>query len=203
MTTELAPVSRLIREFCRLQKLSVNSLLASRLSRWPLPTTTNRGHDRESGKPGPCCRLRGGPALPPRFPASTAAPRSLAWATALRGNGLVAAESMLLYERGEEIFSMPATTNKSAGKAATERELSPHDYLEATRQFWQPYAKHPLTREDARDMAHNLIGFFTVLREWTIAERQRERCGIARQDQPPRRLGRPRKKVSAKSKISK
>jgi hypothetical protein len=109
---------------------------------------------------------------------------------------------MLPYERGEESFSMPASTHKSAAKAATERESPPHDYLESTRQFWQPYAKHPLTREDARDMAHNLIGFFTVLREWTIAERQRERCGIARQDEPPRRRGRPRKKVSAKSEIS-
>jgi hypothetical protein len=111
-------------------------------------------------------------------------------------------KAMLPYERGEESFSMPASTHKSAGEAATEQESPPHDYLEATRHFWQPYAKHPLTREDARDMAYNLIGFFKVLREWTIAERQRERSGIPRQDEPPRRRGRPHKKVSAKGKIS-
>jgi hypothetical protein len=118
------------------------------------------------------------------------------------GNGVVATESMLPYERADESLSMSASTHKSAGKAVAERAPPPHDYLEATRQFWQRYAKHPLTREDARDMAHNLIGFFTVLREWTIAERQRERCGIARRDEPPRRRGRPRKKISAKSKTS-
>jgi hypothetical protein len=47
------------------------------------------------------------------------------------------------------------------------------DYLEVTRAFWQTRTNRLLSREDAREMAHNLLGFFTVLREWTLAERRR------------------------------
>ena len=51
------------------------------------------------------------------------------------------------------------------------------DYLEITREFWQRHTDRKLTREDAREMAHNLLGFFSVLREWTIAERERDASG--------------------------
>jgi hypothetical protein len=47
MTTDRAPISRLTRAFCGLQKLSADSLLANRLSRRPSPMTTNRRHDRD------------------------------------------------------------------------------------------------------------------------------------------------------------
>ena len=48
------------------------------------------------------------------------------------------------------------------------------DYLDATRAFWRARTDKHLTREDAREMAHDLLGFFTVLREWSIAETERK-----------------------------
>lgn len=47
MTTDRVPVSRLIRAFCGLQKLSADSSPANRLGLRPLPMTTNHGHDRD------------------------------------------------------------------------------------------------------------------------------------------------------------
>ena len=47
MTTDRAPMSRLTRAFCELQKLSADSLLVSTPSRRPLPMTTSHGHDRD------------------------------------------------------------------------------------------------------------------------------------------------------------
>lgn len=76
------------------------------------------------------------------------------------------------------------------------------DYIEATREFWQPHARRALTREDARDMAHNLIGFFSVLREWSIRDRERSRLGIApTPPAPPRKRGRPRKDAAAENQM--
>jgi hypothetical protein len=40
------------------------------------------------------------------------------------------------------------------------------DFLDQTIAVWQPYAGRPLTREDAREITHNVVGFFRVLREW-------------------------------------
>jgi hypothetical protein len=45
------------------------------------------------------------------------------------------------------------------------------DFLEQTIAVWQPYADRSLTREDAREIAHNIVGFFGVLREWAKEER--------------------------------
>ncbi len=94
---------------------------------------------------------------------------------------------------------MPARTQKAQEEAASAVEGSSRDYLETTRQFWQPYAARTLSREDAREMAHNLLGFFTVLREWTIAERERTRRGIPPLQQKPqaRKRGRPTKNPSS------
>ncbi len=52
-------------------------------------------------------------------------------------------------------------------------------------------------------MAHNLLGFFTVLREWTIAERERAKRGLLPPYQKPqgRKRGRPRKNASAERDI--
>jgi hypothetical protein len=41
------------------------------------------------------------------------------------------------------------------------------DYLDQTIKVWQPYSKRTLTREDAQEIATNVLGFFLVLREWT------------------------------------
>ena len=46
------------------------------------------------------------------------------------------------------------------------------DFLDQTIAVWQPYADHALTREDARQIAHNVVGFFSILREWAEEERR-------------------------------
>ena len=46
------------------------------------------------------------------------------------------------------------------------------DFLDQTIAVWQPYADQPLTREDAREIAHNVVGFFRVLREWAEEEKR-------------------------------
>lgn len=38
------------------------------------------------------------------------------------------------------------------------------------RQVWQPRMGRDLTDEDARQIMHNVTGFFGVLREWSRAE---------------------------------
>jgi len=39
-----------------------------------------------------------------------------------------------------------------------------------TRQVWQPRLGRNLSREDARQIAENVTGFFTILAEWARAE---------------------------------
>jgi hypothetical protein len=46
------------------------------------------------------------------------------------------------------------------------------DFLDQTIAVWQPYVDQPLTREDAREIAHNVVGFFRVLREWAEEEKR-------------------------------
>jgi hypothetical protein len=105
-----------------------------------------------------------------------------------RDNSLIVAESRSPYVRRGEHHPMPAGMQPAAEEERTVEDRPTRDYLETTRIFWQPYAERELTREDAREMAHNLIGFFTVLREWTLKERERARCGVVeRASSPPRR----------------
>ncbi len=40
-----------------------------------------------------------------------------------------------------------------------------------TRQVWQPRLGRDLTDEDARQILHNVTGFFGVLAEWSRADR--------------------------------
>ena len=40
-----------------------------------------------------------------------------------------------------------------------------------SRQVWQPRLGRDLTDEDARQIIHNVTGFFGVLAEWSRAER--------------------------------
>jgi hypothetical protein len=40
-----------------------------------------------------------------------------------------------------------------------------------TRQVWQPRLDRDLSREDARQIAENVSSFFTILAEWSRAER--------------------------------
>ena len=42
--------------------------------------------------------------------------------------------------------------------------------IERKRQVWQPRLRRNLSREDARQIAANVTGFFSVLAEWSRAE---------------------------------
>ena len=42
--------------------------------------------------------------------------------------------------------------------------------IDRTRQVWQPRLGRDLSREDARQIAENVTGFFSVLAEWAQAE---------------------------------
>jgi hypothetical protein len=42
--------------------------------------------------------------------------------------------------------------------------------IDRTRQVWQPRLGRDLTREDARQIAENVTGFFAILAEWSRAE---------------------------------
>ena len=45
------------------------------------------------------------------------------------------------------------------------------DFLDQTVAFWQPRTCRKLTREDGRQIAENVSGFFRILLEWEAAER--------------------------------
>jgi hypothetical protein len=120
-----------------------------------------------------------------------------------RDNTLIVAKSESPYEGRGERHPMPARMQATAEDKQTAEDRPTRDYLETTRAFWQPYAERELTREDAREMARNLIGFFTVLREWTHRERERARCGVVEtaSPSPRRKRGRPRTRAAAKDKM--
>jgi hypothetical protein len=42
--------------------------------------------------------------------------------------------------------------------------------IDRTRQVWQSRIRRDLTDEDARQIAENVTGFFTILAEWSRAE---------------------------------
>jgi hypothetical protein len=44
------------------------------------------------------------------------------------------------------------------------------DLFRRTRAVWQPRLGRDLSREDARQIAENMTGFFTVLAEWSCAD---------------------------------
>jgi hypothetical protein len=44
------------------------------------------------------------------------------------------------------------------------------DLIRHTREIWQPRLGRDLSREDARQIAANITGFFSVLAEWSRAE---------------------------------
>jgi hypothetical protein len=56
------------------------------------------------------------------------------------------------------------------------------DFLDQTIEVWQPYSERPLSREDAREIAHNVTGFFRLLREWAEEERTAATAGASASD---------------------
>jgi hypothetical protein len=42
--------------------------------------------------------------------------------------------------------------------------------IDWTREIWKPRLRRDLSREDARQITENVIGFFAILAEWSRAE---------------------------------
>lgn len=47
------------------------------------------------------------------------------------------------------------------------------DFIDETLAFWQPRTSRRLTREDAREIAYNVTGFFRLLHAWAQADAAR------------------------------
>ena len=45
-----------------------------------------------------------------------------------------------------------------------------HNLIDRTRQVWQPRLGRDLSREDARQIAENVTGFFSILADWSRVE---------------------------------
>ena len=57
-------------------------------------------------------------------------------------------------------------------RSSVKRSHASNDNLiDRTLAVWKPRLARDLSREDARDIAANVIGFFTILAEWSQAER--------------------------------
>lgn len=78
----------------------------------------------------------------------------------------------------------PHTCKRSKAKSAARRPgvttptyaagpppIAP-DFLDETIAVWQPHTERALTREDAREIIENMVGFFSVLQEWDESERR-------------------------------
>ncbi len=48
--------------------------------------------------------------------------------------------------------------------------------LDATLAVWQPRVDRELTREDARQIVENVVGFFDVLARWSVADVRQDRA---------------------------
>ena len=48
--------------------------------------------------------------------------------------------------------------------------------LDATLAVWQPRADRELTKEDARQIVENVVGFFDVLATWSVVDVRRDRA---------------------------
>jgi len=50
------------------------------------------------------------------------------------------------------------------------RHLANDNLIDRTREVWKPRLGRDLSREDARQMAQNVTGFFSILAEWSRAQ---------------------------------
>lgn len=65
--------------------------------------------------------------------------------------------------------------SRNARRSRSRPQEPPEDILDQTLRVWQPYAKEPLSREDAREIVANVTGFFRVLRAWAEEDKRAER----------------------------
>jgi hypothetical protein len=59
--------------------------------------------------------------------------------------------------------------------------------IDRTIALWQPRLRRDLSREDARQIAENVTGFFSILREWSSASvpaPYNENCAVSGSDEP-------------------
>jgi hypothetical protein len=58
-----------------------------------------------------------------------------------------------------------------------EDDRSPREsLLDATLAVWQPRTDRELTKEDARQIVENVVGFFDVLARWSVADVRQDRA---------------------------
>jgi hypothetical protein len=60
----------------------------------------------------------------------------------------------------------PSSPGRNTNHISPERDWR---YLQRTLDVFQPISGRQLSEEDAREIAHNLLGYFRVLREWAQA----------------------------------
>ena len=60
---------------------------------------------------------------------------------------------------------------RSSVKPSHAKDNLDDDLVGRTRKVWRPRLGRELSREDARQIAANVTGFFSVLAEWSRAER--------------------------------
>jgi hypothetical protein len=66
--------------------------------------------------------------------------------------------------------------SRATGKFGLEQNASERDgrdFISETVAVWQKQTKRVLTREDGRQIAENMMGFFRVLQEWDRADRMK------------------------------
>jgi len=75
-------------------------------------------------------------------------------------------------EHQEQPEEMGADCTPHDGRiAAGEPSGRQEDFIGQTLSVWQKRAARKLSREDGREIAENMLGFFRVLQEWEHAER--------------------------------
>ena len=64
--------------------------------------------------------------------------------------------------------------------------------IDRTIALWQTRLRRDLSREDARQIAENVTGFFSILHEWSRAEApapNNDNCAVDNTEQPDRPSG--------------
>ena len=58
----------------------------------------------------------------------------------------------------------------AVGSSVKSSPAANDNLIDRTREVWQPRLGRDLSREDARQIAENVTGFFAILAEWSRAE---------------------------------
>jgi hypothetical protein len=83
--------------------------------------------------------------------------------------------STLTHHKAHLDCALPTSEAAACGDIAAVPQSKNEDFIDETIAVWQSRTVRRLTREDGREIAENMIGFFRVLLEWDTAERATER----------------------------